>query len=179
MPFKPYIPETYASREDVEAQHLGDVVYHFHSNDEVDCSPRKRKRPERQPEQAEGFTLPLRPHIETGAYSKTEPPVEDDEYKIGSKRRASVGASSAPVWSGISLLRALQERAISSESEYEFVESPGSVEEASDSDSDSTTLVEVKHEELEHQIPQPLPIRERGLPNTAAENDSDSDWTLL
>ena len=64
MPFKPYIPDTYASREDFTASRFEDVVFHFHANDEADMSSKKRKRPAIQNPTNNGHrnALPFRPH---------------------------------------------------------------------------------------------------------------------
>ena len=182
MPFKPYIPETYASREDPATKNFDDV-YHFHAGDEIESSVKKRKRPERLAKDDDTIKLPLRLHEE-----QTDPPIkeqviEDEDYKFGSKRRASsVTCPSQPRHSDLSQLLAGPDQGALSETEYEIVDGPPAVDEATDSDSDSSTLVEVKHEELNTSCT--LPIRSREPPAAtaaanAAESDSDSEWTLV
>lgn len=179
MPFKPYIPETYASRDDPATAQFDDV-FHFHSNDDIDNSPKKRKRLEGLAKDDDQITIPLRPRQECIDLKEDERGLQDEDYKFGSKRRASsVAGPSAPTRSGLTQLLSTQDPGALSDTEYEIVEGPGPVEEASDSDSDSSTLVSVKHEELDLHT---LPLRTRAGPArvvTASESDSESEWTLV
>src|ERR1700761_622663 len=96
MPFKPYKPETYASREDISTKRVDDVVYHFHASDDMESSPKKRKRPEVFAKEENKFSLPFRPLEDSQWPLKDEPVVEDEDYKIGSKRPApSIAGPSA------------------------------------------------------------------------------------
>ena len=182
MPYEPYIPETYKSREDPAT----DVVFHFHSSDDFDNSPRKRKRLEPLSADKHEITLPLRTQTVCIDAIKEEMSSEDEEYRFGSKRRvSSVAEPSMPTWSGIAELRSAHSDLALSDSEYEIVEGPAPVEDTSDSDSDLITFVEVKHENLANDGPRPLPIH-ANEPTTvtaavadAAENDSDSEWSLV
>lgn len=217
MPFKPYVPETYASRDDPAATRFGkmeDVVFHFHANDEMDCSSKKRKRPEKAPvsSDSENTTLPIRTLQTPLGEIKQESGIAGMGYKAASKRRASSAAgSSQPTAVAVSTAvefalplhpRRKQsgspeeseeseeeyykvERAIArptplarkpSDGEFEVVAGPSAVLDASDSDSDSSTLVEVKYEEVDQLVP--------GAANAtsvveAADSDAESDWTLV
>ena len=180
MPFKPYKPETYASREDIAKGRVEDVVYHFHASDDIETSPKKRKRPERieASSSSSEVTLPLRPHREKPSTLKDEQePGQEDPFER--KRRASsIAGSSTPIPVALG------------EPEYELVPGPAPVEEASDSDfdSDSSTLVEVKHEDIPDDRTLPIfPARSyrNGLDEIPvatpehAESDSDSEWFLV
>ena len=191
MPFKPYVPETYASREDLAATKF-DHVFHFHSNDRFD-NALKRRRPEETSKGKEKMTFPLRPRNSQETFDRlnwaaaavataTEP--EDEDYKFGNKRRASSAAKETPsTTSWISQLRADMDKGVVLEPEYEIVErpEPATTSRDSDSDSESSTFVQVKHEEVASGS---LPIRTKpptAAPNAknAADSDSDSEWTLL
>lgn len=192
MPFKPYAPDTYASREDLTATKF-DHVFHFHSNDRFDTAVKKRRRPEKVSKGKENMSLPLRLRDDTfdplnwttAAAVTTQP--EDDDYKFGSKRRASSAAKEAPPLTGwISKLRADMDRQILSEPEYEIVERPEPVTTSRDSESDSEsgTYVKVNRQEVANEA---LPIRTKApaaepSAKSAAHGDSDSDctdWELI
>ena len=100
MPFKRYAPDTYASRDDPAATRIGkleDVVFHFHANDEMDCSSKKRKRPAKAPVTSDSgsMTLPVRTLQTPLGDVKQEPTLPALSYKAASKRRASsvIGSS--------------------------------------------------------------------------------------
>ena len=183
MPFKPYVPETYASREDLAATKF-DHVFHFHSNDRFD-NALKRRRPEEDPKGKQKMTLPLRPRNYN--FDRLYPAAQesaDDDYKFGSKRRASSAAKETPQpidW--ISLLRADMDKGITSEPEYEIVErpEPATTSRDSESDSESSSFVKVEREEAASAT---LSIRNKAPavapnPNTAVDSDSESDWSLI
>jgi hypothetical protein len=215
MPFKPYVPETYASRDDPAATRFEDVVFHFHATDEMDCASKKRKRPEKAPtsSDSETMTLPVRTLQTPSGEVKQEAGIAGLGYKAASKRRASSAAgSSLPTAVAVSttmdfelpihprrkspgFLDEAEEseeeyykverisappvplaRTTSSDGEFEVVAGPAAVEEVSDSDSDSSTLVEVKHEELD-QLATAVPSAASAT--DAAWSDSESDWTLV
>ena len=182
MPFKPYIPETYASREDAAATKFDDV-FHFHSTDRFDKATKKRRISDVKAEKTEEelFTLPARPRLDTP--DRPDWPLPDEDYKFGSKRRASsITNESTPAVGGISQLRVANDEAVLSEPEYEIVERPEVAVRAYDSDSDSSDFVEIKREEkasdwalpTRSKVPATLPDNKKTV-----ENDSDSEWTLL
>jgi hypothetical protein len=184
MPFKPYVPETYASREDLAATKF-DHVFHFHSNDRFDNALKKRRRPEEKSEGKEKLTLPLRPReYNFDRFYSAAQESADEDYKFGSKRRASSVSKHAPQpidW--ISQLRADVDKGITSEPEYEIVErpEPATTSRDSESDSESGTFVKVEREEVASET---LPIRTKeqaAAPNatTAADSDSESEWTIV
>lgn len=181
MPFKPYIPDTYASREDPAATKFDDV-FHFHSTDRFDKVMKKRRRSDVKSEKKEEelFTLPMRPHLETP--DRPDWPLQDEDYKFGSKRRASsITNEWTPNAGAISQLCATKSEAGLSEPEYEIVERPEIAVRAYESDSESSDFIEIKREEASDDA---LPIRSRDpapAPDDQkpAENDSDSEWTLL
>ena len=181
MPFKPYIPDTYASREDSAATKFDDV-FHFHSTDRFDKAVKKRRRSDVKSEKIEEelFTLSMRPHLDTP--NRPDWPLQDEDYKFGSKRRASsITNELAPSPLGMGHLRVVNNDAVDSEPEYEILERPQSAVRAYESDSDSSDFIEIKREEP---LDQALPIRNRA-PATApddkelVDNDSDSEWTWL
>lgn len=126
------------------------------------------------------FTLPMRPHLDTP--DRPDWPLQDEDYKVGSKRRASsITNEWTPNACAISQLCAAKSDAVLSEPEYEIVDRPDVAVTAYDSDSDSSDFIEIKREEPSDEA---LPIRGRA-PAAApddkkpVENDSDSEWTLI
>ncbi|KAI6872464.1 hypothetical protein KC334_g18729, partial [Hortaea werneckii] len=100
MPFQPYIPETYASREEPSNKRLSDVIYHFHSDDPLDHFAKKRKT-RMNATRVSNLTMALRSragpsdvsaHISAGADSS---PSEDEGFSLV-KRRDSL-PSARPV----------------------------------------------------------------------------------
>lgn len=91
MPYKPYIPDTYKSREDFTSKRFDDVVYHFHSNDDWDTSSKKRKRavPQDPPENGSKSTLPLRPYDASSSSVAETPTTEEKTLTFRHKRQAS------------------------------------------------------------------------------------------
>lgn len=198
MPFKPFVPETYASREDITGTRFEDVVFHFHASDEMELSRKKRKsgpvgisqvyKDKKANDLLGKKALPYRtfnPYMQPPRTVKSEAVSRDEDNKSEIKRRFSfvsgaqdqieVDPSPTPVTSEPT-----------TDAEYEVVAGPAPVEEASDSDSDCSTLVEVKYEDLVDVPARELPIRsrEQGAAATAgaaepAESDSESDWTLV
>lgn len=119
--------------------------------------------------------LPIRQReIELTDHIKEEAVIEDEDYKLGVKRRASEAAVPLAI-SGIS-----QQLSGQPDGEYELVEGPAAVEDASDSDSDASTFVEVKREDAESSS-RDLPTRLSNQANAVdiGESDSDSDWTCV
>ena len=181
MPFKPYIPEGYASREDSAATKFDDI-FHFHSTDRFDKAVKKRRRSDVKAEKNEEelFSLPMRPHLETP--DRPDWPLQDEDYKFGSKRRASsIPGRSSPTLGAPGQLRIVNGDAVVSEPEYEIVERPEVAVKAYESDSDSSDFIEIKREEPSNIA---LPIRGRAPAATLddmkpVESDSDSEWTLL
>ena len=190
MPFKPYIPETYASREDVYTERVDDVVYHFHGSDEVESSPKKRKRPDVFPQEEHKVMLPFRPLGDSQWPLKDDPKVEEEEYQLGSKRLAP--SIPGPSTSGISQLRKARDESASPnmDGEYELIATPPEVLEASDSDSESVDFVDVTKDETD-ETPLLLSFRTCNKPAVGAssaqndriaassESESDSEWTLV
>ncbi|KAF2167665.1 hypothetical protein M409DRAFT_21821 [Zasmidium cellare ATCC 36951] len=181
MPFEPYIPETYASREDVGTNRLSDVVYHFHSNDDNDEPPKKRKKPEMsQGPGISGISLALRFHQEKKRREAKEGENASLSEEPDPKRRASVVSESSNTVGETG-----------SESEYEVVAGPAPVEElSSDSESDADTLVIVEHlEAIPSSTNRTLPIRNRSAASSMtlgerettqeADSGSESDWTVV
>ncbi|KAK3712897.1 hypothetical protein LTR37_008782 [Vermiconidia calcicola] len=191
MPFKPYIPETYASRQDVPTKRLDDVVYHFHASDDVKDLPKKRKRPVRVEKQDNVVALPLRPRSDPSQDlidpAKSYGAQQNEADKLGRKRRASsVAGPSAPTLDLLSQLLHVEkevEALSDTEAEYDMIELPLHPEETSDSDSDFSTLVGVNQEDLGETQPQPLAIRTRETETapdvSAIDSDSDTDWSLV
>ena len=165
-------------------------MYHFHASDEIESSPKKRKRPEITQEPNEDkLTLPHRPRLDPAVPVKDESACDEESYNLRIKQLASSlpGPSESQV-TATGESRPTRTRSLSSDGEYELVDGPPPVEEASDYESDSSTLVEVKHADLDEgdMGTQALPIRSRGAGAAAtvtatgpAESDSESDWTLV
>ncbi|KAK4493986.1 hypothetical protein PRZ48_015172 [Zasmidium cellare] len=182
MPFEPYIPETYASREDIGANRFSDVVYHFHNNDDdIDQSAKKRKRPEMsQGPGISGISLALRLHKEKKQQDAKESGTASPSEEPDRKRRVSLASEASNTPTGTS-----------SESEYEVVAGPAPVEElSSDSESDADTLVIVEHPAaLPSSEIRNLPIRNRSAASSMtlvkrettqeADSGSESDWTVV
>lgn len=169
MPFEPYIPETYASRDDPAFDRVGDVVYHFHADEDDDLASKKRKREDIRTKATESnkaeasnqeMVLPLRPARVAPMSVTDESASEDEDLRVVTKRRAPSVESIA--------------HGTDPDEEYEVVQD----EDAgvfSDSESDAITLVD---------IPSALPIRTRESAATAADaeqsgSDSESEWTLV
>lgn len=188
MPFKPYIPETYASREDAAATKF-DHVFHFHATDRFDKAMKKRRREDVKAEQKEdSVALPIRPRPGPSAtpqwsLSFTNASLWDEDYILGSKRRASsVAKEPGSIFGGISQLRAAESEAVVSESEYDIVNSPEAATMSHDSDSDSSEFVKVEREAspvrttfvIRNPDPANMPAAK-----SAADDESDSEWMLL
>lgn len=209
LPFKPYVPDTYASKEDILASRFDDV-FHFH--DDFDSSPKKRKRPESSSAAAmQQIKLPLRPYQASRDTTKKETIDQERDYKSVSKRRASSAAgSSAPLPVAVtignqSFLQPESSRAASeeveseeelpkvhrsetpeaaedlgvSDTEFEIIQGPSAVEAISDSDSDSSTMVEVKYEDAEPLTSRSARIASLAVDADLTEGDSDLEWQLL
>lgn len=192
MPFKPYIPETYASREDVAATKLDDV-FHFHATDQYDTTSKKRRVSEKVEEKSGGsITLPLRARPVQGSYEEwtlpvNDAPYKDEDYKLGSKRRASsIAKEPRSTPSSISQqLQAAECNTAPVEAGYEILERPEAAVMSEDSDSDTSDFVEIQRETSP--VMQTLPIR-TFVPSAgssaksiagASESDSDSEWTMV
>jgi hypothetical protein len=168
MPFKLYKPE-YASRD-------VDIVFEFHGHDDLEQSDEKGKAAQWRFKQREGKALP-----DFSVHRKTD--VKRDMEGLGIKKVVqppSHSCSRSP--SGIAKLREAQQPQQSSEPGYEMVDMPAAVVEASESDSDSGSFVEVKHEEAGQTVKLPIRSRESGsmAPGaTGDESDADSDWSMV
>ena len=176
MPFAPYVPETYASREDKESPRIKDVVFHFHSHDDFDTPKEVKKSMEpvstRVVESA--ITLALRTKREYEAVVQHESEEDSHQPEVGRKRRALSFEHSA---------RGSQES--NSDGEYELVPRPAPVQVLdSDSESDGGKPVLVEHvlyspSSASSSHPRrDLPIREKARDENL-EPDSDSEWSLV
>ncbi|KAI7553068.1 hypothetical protein KC331_g1476 [Hortaea werneckii] len=89
MPFQPYIPETYASREEPSNKRLSDVIYHFHSDDPLDHFAKKRKT-RMDATRVSNLTMALRSRAgpaDVSAHIGTDsPPSEDEGFSLIKKR---------------------------------------------------------------------------------------------
>ncbi|KAI7208216.1 hypothetical protein KC333_g9213 [Hortaea werneckii] len=120
MPFQPYIPETYASREEPSNKRLSDVIYHFHSDDPLDHFAKKRKT-RMDATRVSNLTMALRSrggpsdvsaHIGAGADSS---PSEDEGFSLVKKEDSlpsarPVGAAGDSSDSEFELLSDLESR---------------------------------------------------------------------
>ena len=196
MPFKPYTPETYASRLDEAAARCAtrfDDVFHFHATDQYDDHTAKKRRcsnvkPEEKAEDKASINLPMRPRQDSFSHidwslSFGSPPRGDEEYKLGSKRRAfSIAPAPSPILSGISRMRAAESETAIAEPEFEIVHRPEDAIVSQDSDSDFDEFVKVQREEPAAVTT--LPIR-TSAPLAAATtkadsgSDSDSEWSIV
>ena len=193
MPFKPYVPETYASRLDAAATKF-DHVFHFHATDEFDHTAKKRRCSNvKSEEKAESsINLPMRPRQDPfsqfdWSFSFKDAPREDaredGEYKLGSKRRASsIANETSPILSGRSQLRAAQSEKAIEEPEFEIVERPEVAIASQDSDSGSDEFVKIQREDSAAVTT--LPIRTSAANAVATfknepESDSDSEWSMI
>jgi len=192
MPFKRYSPDTYASREDVDA------VYHFHADDHLDRSPSEIKRQKRVKEEdkpvTESSTLALRlrdmrqsGHITDGLAEKLRALAAAKASYLASGGNASVDAAQKALStesSGNTSTEAAEEPASPNESDFEVVQRPSEDDARSESDGDSGEYVKVEREAAQG-LTQEFPIRTRpgetqpvDAQNSNA-SDSDSEWTLL
>jgi hypothetical protein len=169
MPFKPYKPEAYAARD-------VDIVFEFHGHDDLEHSDEKGKVAQWRFKQREGKAL-----SDFSVHRKTD--VKRSAEDLGVKKLVpSVARGDNPPPSGIAKLREAQQPLQSPEPEYEMVDMPDAVVEASESDSDSNSFVEVKHEDAGQNIRLPIRSREGGsmVPGpTGDESDADSDWSMV
>jgi hypothetical protein len=193
MPFEPYIPETYASRLDAAATKF-DHVFHFHATDEFDHTAKKRRCSNvKSEEKAEpSINLPMRPRQDSfsqidWSFSFKDAPRddarEDEDYKLGSKRRASSIANEiSPILSGMSQLRAAESEKAVVEPEFEIVHRPEIAIASQDSDSDSDEFVKIQSEDTTAVTALPLRTSAPAAVATVKnepENDSDSEWSLV
>lgn len=194
LPYKPYTPDTYASREDPAiARFRQDLQFHFHGSDDTEKSPSKRRRISRESsakveeEQPISMKLPLRPATSVATPKSlltlaireqraVDEIIDDDstsdeeELRIVRKRKASSRVE--PPASATTL---------DSESDFELVAGPAAVEALStDDESDVETLVEVDMPpERELSSAQELSIRTPETAATAAASEpagEASDW---
>lgn len=175
MPFKPHVPETYASRIEPGNSRLADVVYHFHAGDDDVESPKKRKRlePVSPPSRVSDLTLALRPRPAAPEVVSEDSASEDEGFRIVKRRVSDAGDTTTAT-------------ACLSERDYEVLSGPSSVEEDTcDSESDTDTIVEVPYSgpSLDNAA-RALPIRNRNPAVVAAaaeraDSDSDSDWSFV
>ena len=189
MPFKPYIPETYASRVDVATTKF-DHVFHFHASDQYDHAAKKRRCSNVKSEDKDdsSVTLPLRPRQDSfsqidWSLSFRNEQLKDEEYKVGSKRRASsITKEPSPILSGTSQTRAAESEEAIVEPEFEIVDRPEVVIASQDSDADCDEFVNVQREDPAAVTT--LPIRKSAPIATVAtksepESDSDSEWSMV
>lgn len=169
MPFKTFVPETYASREEPGNTRLEDVVYHFHATDQADSSPHKRKRiePMAPPTRISNLTLALRPRFPTPEAAVEDSASEDEGFQLVKRRASSDVGGFNPFLDCVVLPDILSIEAVSS-----------------DDESDTDTVVEVTQSGPSvNNAAHALPIRARDGPGNAAtaasDSDSDSDWNLL
>jgi len=170
MPFRPYTPDGYASKDITSNKHK-DVIYHFHAHDDFQGQQKKRKQKEVDPTvQVSALSLALRPRrVETTEVSD-ESASESEDFRLVTKR-CKVELEQLPgyVESGPAM-----------EDEYEVVQT-------ADVGGLSTDDEEVEEERLPkvHAYPSDimlssLPVHDR-LERTPTSDgaDSDSDWTVL
>ncbi|KAK4547673.1 hypothetical protein LTR36_000630 [Oleoguttula mirabilis] len=170
MPFKPFIPATYASREEPGNTRLEDVIYHFHACEDADSARKKRQltEPVPPPTRISNPTLALRPRLSDPQAVKEDSGSEDEGFQL--VRRASSGAGSTDPFS---------------DPEFEILPKTLPVEAISpDDESDTDTVVEVPRSGPSvSNAARALPMRTRGETGSAAaaasDNDSDSDWSMV
>lgn len=190
MPFKPYAPQTYSSREDVAADRVGDVVYHFHGCEESDdlhqktCvkselggTPSKsgrlafdaRKLALRKKREQNQATSDVLPRELSGRTQRDCRVAKEDEQAVQASRRRD-----------------------NAESDFEFVARPLEGRwSVSDGDSDSESFVRVERPSLTLQSAQRvLPIRQTKDEDARRCNPaepepgeigsgSESEWSVL
>ncbi|KXS94152.1 hypothetical protein AC578_11142 [Pseudocercospora eumusae] len=201
MPFKPYVPDTYASSEDGFGRFtIQDVVYHFHGGDVFGCSPKKRDLPERAPApSAAGLSLAFRSKndYEVVQVKKEESPTVNKKRTVDPEAEAddlqsetASAAADRAFWEAATKpAPAVKEEAsedqnsIIAESEYEVIAGTAQVEAlSSDNDSDPETLVVVDRP-ASTAYEESLPIRNRSVASsmTAVERQesSDSEWDIV
>ncbi|KAI6843664.1 hypothetical protein KC332_g8828 [Hortaea werneckii] len=180
MPFQPYIPETYASREDHPSNtRLSDVVYHFHSDDPLDHFAKKRKT-RMDATRVSNLTMALRSrdghpdasaHIGVGAESSGS---EDEGFSLVKRED--------PLSTGLQLAGG---RGDSSDSEFELlsdVESRRSGDTVASKDMSSSQGGRGAAATV-----YALPFRTRDAagagmaadPSTAVDQGSDSEWSII
>ena len=198
MPFEPYIPDSYASREDIDPKRLRDVVHHFHGDDDFEAASRKRKRPdmfENKPS-AEQLLLALRTRrLEKSGDTSSTHGAESGHHGtvVGRRLDHTNDAKEEPK---IKEEASAKPQASSSDSEYEVI-SPGAGSDlALESDSETEGLLVVRpttpYVPLEPQGPQEqqtctLPIRPSAVrsrlivtnPDLEPTSDSESEWAVV
>lgn len=198
MPFKPYIPDSYVSREDIDPKRLRDVVHHFHGNDDFDAASRKRKRPdifEDKPSTGQ-LLLALRARRrEKSEDTSSTNGVESghDDTVLGQRLDHAKTAKEEPM---IKEQTSVKSQALSSDSEYEVVSPPAGSDMALESDSETEGLLVVRPTTSsvpqEPQGPQeqqtctlplrPSTVRSRLIvtnPDLETASDSESEWTVV
>jgi len=189
MPFRPHVPETYASREDRAFARVEDVVYHFHSvaGEGIESSPKNRKPAEvvPPPSPVSSLTLALRPKEGVADVSTSS---EEEGCRIVRQRTSSSLSSSSS-----SLGKSeTSSPAPHTEDEFDVVDAPGPVEAISsseddtDADIDNDAIVEIEQPAASAgNGVHTLAVRSRAHVAATAEEEpsgdpSDSDeWTLL
>lgn len=176
MPFQPYIPETYASREEPSNKRLSDVIYHFHSDDPLDHFAKKRKT-RMDATRVSNLTMALRsragPSDVSAHVGAESSPSEDEGFSVVKRRDSLPGAAPTAVAGD------------SSDSEFELLSDlesrrPGGETVASkgiSSQGDRNAAPTVYA----------LPFRTREAagadiaadPSTAVDPGSDSEWSII
>ena len=169
MPFRPYTPDGYASKDITSNRHK-DVIYHFHAQDDFEGQQKKRKQKEATtPEpRASALSLALRPRkLETTEVSD-ESASENEDFRLVTKRcKVEPDQPASEIKSEPA-----------TEDEYEVV-TPNVDVEVLSTDEEEETLPKVLS--LPNDLmPDTLPTYD-GLERTATSDgaDSDSDWTVL
>ena len=198
MPFKPYIPDSYASREDIDPKRLRDVVHHFPGGDDFEAASRKRKRPDmfKDKPSAGQLLLALRvrrrekPEDTSSAHGAES---EHHDTVVGRRLDHTNMAEEEP---RIKEEASAKPQALSSDSEYEVISPSAGSDLALESDSETEGLLVVRpttsYVPQEPQGPQEqqtctLPIRPSAVrstlvvtnPDLETTSDSESEWTVV
>ncbi|CAK3825414.1 Hypothetical predicted protein [Lecanosticta acicola] len=203
MPFKAYIPETYASREDIDPKRLRDVVYHFHGCEDFEGGSKERKRPEMvsHGSRAGGLLLALRTKAQDTFGGLTRQVPEEEEGVPETSKMMAAASEEKSVEGEVSVHEdssedgqpvAIEEHP--SDAEYEVVSAPTEHQLSVESDSETEGLVAIRPispalpDSVSKGPERAMPIRQResrrGLfvtnpgPN-GSDSDSDSEWTVV
>lgn len=199
MPFKPYIPDSYASREDIDPKRLRDVVHHFHGDDDVfEAASRKRKRPDIFEDKPSAGQLLLALRARRREKSEDTPSThgaESGHHDTVVSRRLD-HTNIAKEKPRIKEKASAKPQALSSDSDYEVISPSAGSDLALESDSETEGLLVVRpttsYVPQEPQGPQEqqtctLPIRPSAVrsrlvvtnPDLETTSDSESEWTVV
>ncbi|KAK4570175.1 hypothetical protein LTR86_002255 [Recurvomyces mirabilis] len=171
MPFRPYTPDGYASKDITSNRHK-DVIYHFHAHDDFEVQQKKRKQKEVVPATGvNALLLALRSRkVETTEVSD-ESASENEDFRMVTKRckvepeHTHEDVKSEPA----------------TEDEYEIVASTADVEDLSTDDEvvDEKQVPEDQDRQSDAMM-ETLPVHDRLRRTPTSDGaDSDSDWTVL